>query len=77
MFFHYLDVFRQLEKRLHDFGFRRLIRERGEQRVEARHAGGDGVAGFADFGNGGGSVHGAKMWRHPLRRKPGAFMVRA
>ena len=57
LFFHDLDILRQLEKRFHDLGFGRLVGERGEQRVNACHARGQGVAGGADFSDGGRSVH--------------------
>ena len=60
LFLHDFHVLRQLEKRLHDLGFGRLVGEGGEQGMNARHAGGEGVAGGADVGNGGGSVHAAK-----------------
>ena len=58
---HHLDLFGQLEERLDDFTFRRLVAERGEQRMKAGHAGGELVASGADLLDGGGSVHG--RWR--------------
>ena len=63
LLFHDLDILRQLEQRLDDFAFGRLVVEWREERVNAGDSGGDLVAECADLRSGGRSVHlGDDVW---------------
>lgn len=67
---HNLDILRELEERLDDFGFGGLVGERGEQRMNAGHAGGDLLGGGANLRDGGGAIHEEKVADGQRQRKP-------
>ena len=57
LFLNRLDALREFKQGLDDLGLRWLVPESGKERVDTGHAGGEGVAGFADLLDGGGAVH--------------------